>query len=187
MTAVEYAIRYQDRGIVGIGLGGEENLYPPEPFEPAFRAAREGGLGSVPHAGEVVGPQSIWGALDALQPDRIRHGILAEVDPALVREIRDRGIVLDVCPVSNVRTGAVVSLDQHPLPRLIEQGIRCSISTDDPEMFDTDLTREYEVATAFGIEPRAFYEAGVAGALCDSETKRHLEAVGRDCWPGMAS
>jgi aminodeoxyfutalosine deaminase len=187
MTAVDYAIRYKDRGIVGIGLGGEENLYPPEPFEPAFRAAREGGLGSVPHAGEVVGPQSIWGALDALQPDRIRHGILAEEDPVLVREIRDRGIVLDVCPVSNVRTGAVVSLDQHPLPRLIEQGIRCSISTDDPEMFDTDLTREYEVATAFGIEPRAFYEAGVAGALCDSETKRHLEAVGRDCWPGMAS
>jgi aminodeoxyfutalosine deaminase len=70
---------------------------------------------------------------------------------------------------------------------LIEQGIRCSISTDDPEMFDTDLTREYEVATAFGIEPRAFYEAGVAGALCDSGTKRHLEAVGRDWWPGVAS
>jgi aminodeoxyfutalosine deaminase len=187
MTAVDYAIKYRDRGIVGIGLGGEENLYPPEPFEPAFRAAREGGLGSVPHAGEVVGPPSIWGALEALQPDRIRHGILAEEDPALVREIRDRGIVLDVCPVSNVRTGAVVSLDQHPLPRLIERGIRCSISTDDPEMFDTDLTREYEVATAFGIAPRAFYDAGVVGALCDLETKSHLEAIGRDYWPGVTN
>ena len=104
---VQYAIKYGDRGIVGVGLGGEEALYPPEPFEPAFRAAREGGLGSVPHAREVVGPRSIWGAIKALGAVRIRHGIRAIEDPALMREIRDRGIVLDVCPVSNLRTRAV--------------------------------------------------------------------------------
>ncbi|MDP9341712.1 MAG: adenosine deaminase [Actinomycetota bacterium] len=184
MAAVRYAIEYRDRGVVGIGLGGEETRCPPEPFTPAFRAAKEGGLGSVPHAGEVVGPRSIWGALEKLGADRIRHGIRAEEDPALVRELADRGIVLDVCPVSNLRTGAVASLGQHPLPRLVGHGIRCSISTDDPEMFDTDLTREYEVATGFGIPPRAFYEAGVAGALCDAETKERLDAIGRAYpWP----
>jgi aminodeoxyfutalosine deaminase len=184
MTAVRHAVRYRDRGIVGVGLGGEELQHPPEPFAPAFRAAREGGLGSVPHAGEVVGPASIRGALEALGADRIRHGIRCEEDPALMRELVDRGIVLDVCPVSNLRTGAVASLEEHPLPRLVRSGIRCSISTDDPEMFDTDLTREYEVATGFGIPPRVFYEAGVAGALCDGETKQRLAAIGRDYdWP----
>ncbi len=181
---VRYAIKYRDWGIVGVGLGGEEALYPPEPFEPAFRAACEAGLGSVPHAGEVVGPSSIWGALRTLDPVRIRHGIRAVEDPALMQELVDRGIVLDVCPVSNLRTGAVGSAAQHPLPRLVENGIACSISTDDPEMFDTDLTREYELATSFGISPRTFFEAGVVGALCDPSTKRELAAIGQDYpWP----
>jgi aminodeoxyfutalosine deaminase len=184
LKMVRYAIKYGDRGIVGIGLGGEEALYPPEPFEPAFRAAREGGLGSVPHAGEVVGPRSIWGAIKALGAVRIRHGIRAIEDPALMREIRDRGIVLDVCPVSNLRTRAVASPEKHPLPKLVEFGIPCSISTDDPEMFDTDLTRDYELATSFGISPLTFYRAGLKGALCDPETKNHLEATGQACsWP----
>src|SRR6266516_1469961 len=135
MTAVRYAATYRDRGIVGIGLGGEEKQYPPEPFASAFRAAKAEGLGSVPHAGEVVGPSSIRGALDALQADRIRHGIRAVEDPGLLAEIADRGVVLDVCPISNLRTGAVRSLEEHPLSQLIAAGARCSISTDDPEMF----------------------------------------------------
>jgi aminodeoxyfutalosine deaminase len=131
-----------------------------------------------------VGPASIRGAIDALDPDRIRHGIRAVADPALMQEIRDRGIVLDVCPTSNLRTGAVSSLDEHPLPDLVAFGIPCTISTDDPEMFDTDLTREYEVATSFGMSPRAFYEAGVKGALCDEETRERLEETGRAfAWP----
>src|SRR5204863_3024928 len=94
-TALEYAIKYRDRGVVGIGLGGEENLYPPEPFAPVFRAAKADGLASVPHAGEVVGAQSIRGALDELHADRIRHGIRALEDPGLVRELADRRLVLD--------------------------------------------------------------------------------------------
>jgi aminodeoxyfutalosine deaminase len=99
-------------------------------------------------------------------------------------EIRDRGIVLDVCPVSNLRTRAVASLQEHPLPKLVGFGIPCSISTDDPEMFDTDLSREYEVATSFGISPSAFYEAGLRGALCDAQTREVLEGIGRDHqWP----
>jgi aminodeoxyfutalosine deaminase len=174
---VEHAIRYRERGVVGVGLGGEESMYPPEPFEPAFRRAVDAGLGSVPHAGEVVGPSSIWGALRTLQPSRIRHGIRAVQDRALMEELRDRGIVLDVCPVSNLRTRAVASPEVHPLPELVAFGIPCSISTDDPEMFDTDLTREYEFATSFGIAPRRFFEAGSQGALCDDDTRKGLEAI----------
>jgi len=181
---VEHVTRYRDRGIVGIGLGGEENLHSPEPFEPAFRAAREAGLGSVPHAGEVVGPPSIWGAINSLDPVRIRHGITAVKDPALMQEIRDRDIVLDVCPVSNLRTRAVASPAAHPLPQLVAFGIPCSISTDDPEMFDTDLTRDYELATSFGIPPRTFFEAALKGALCEPELKSELAAIGQAYpWP----
>src|SRR5579859_3103673 len=129
---VQRAVACRERGVVGIGLGGIEDQAPPEQFADAFRLAREGGLGSVPHAGEVVGPPSIWGALNALHADRIRHGIRAVEDAVLVRELADRGIVLDVCPTANVRVGAVPAYDQHPLPQLVAAGLRCSLSTDDP-------------------------------------------------------
>jgi len=177
-ATVEWAARYRDRGVVGVGLGGLEAEFPPEPYEEVFRQAKALGLGSVPHAGEVAGAASVRGALEALGADRLRHGIRAEEDPGLVREIAGRGIVLDVCPLSNLRTGAVRSLAEHPLPRLVAAGVRCSISTDDPAMFDTDLHRDYAAATSFGLDPRSFYEAGVHGALCDEETRARLQAIG---------
>jgi aminodeoxyfutalosine deaminase len=176
--AVRCASKYRGRGIVGIGLGGEEHLYPPEPFEPVFRVARDAGLGSVPHAGEIMGPPSVRAALDRLGANRIRHGIRAEDDPDLLAEIAARGVVLDVCPISNLRTGAVGSLAEHPLPRLVAAGVQCSVSTDDPAMFDTDLGREYAAATSLGVSPRVFYEAGVAGALCEPATRARLRAIG---------
>ncbi len=172
-----YAAKYRDRGIVGVGLGGKEH-FPAAPFRTVFAALKEAGLGSVPHAGEVLGPHSVRDAIDLLRADRIRHGIRAIEDPDLVREIGDRGIVLDVCPTSNLRTGAVRTLAEHPLPRLIAAGVRSSVSTDDPEMFDTDLTREYAAATSLGLSPKLFYEAGVSGALCDPETKDRLRRLG---------
>ena len=175
---VDYALKYRERGVLGIGLGGEENLYPPEPFAPAFRLAKAEGLASVPHAGEVVGAESVRGAREELSADRIRHGIRATDDPGLVREIAGRGTVLDVCPISNLRTGAVASLAEHPLPELVGAGVHCSISTDDPAMFDTDLTRDYEAATSFGISPRTFYDAGLKGALCDEATRAKLRKLG---------
>ena len=175
---VRRSAAYRERGVVGIGLGGLEAQFPPEPYAHAFALAKSEGLGSVPHAGEVAGPVSIRGALDALQADRIRHGFRAIEDPALVAELAEREIVLDVTPVSNVRTGAVGSLEEHPLPRLVEAGVRCSISTDDPAMFDTDLAREYAAAASLGVDPRSAYEAGVAGALCDEATRKRLRAAG---------
>ena len=177
-ATVEWAARFRDRGVVGVGLGGLEAEYPPEPYAEVFTLAKSLGLGSVPHAGEVAGAASVRGALEALGADRLRHGIRAEEDPGLVRELAGRGTVLDVCPLSNLRTGAVASLADHPLPRLVAAGVRCSISTDDPAMFDTDLTRDYEAATSFGLDPRSFYDAGVEGALCDEATRARLRAIG---------
>ena len=175
---VRRAIACRERGVVAVGLGGVEGQAPPEQFADAFRLAREGGLGSVPHAGEVVGPASIWGALEALHADRIRHCIRSLEDPALVRELAARGIVLDVCPTANVRVGASPSLDEHPLAQMVAAGLTCSLSTDDPAMFDTDLTSEYAEAISRGLSAHAFYEAGVAGALCEEETRARLRAIG---------
>jgi aminodeoxyfutalosine deaminase len=109
---------------------------------------------------------------------RIRHGIRAVEDPGLVKEIVDRGLVLDVCPTSNLRTRVVPSLADHPLPLLRKAGVRCTINTDDPAMFGTDLGREYEVAAALGVSAADAYAAGVAGALCDDETRAHLRELG---------
>jgi aminodeoxyfutalosine deaminase len=176
LATVRWASRY--RGVVGVGLGGLEAEFPPEPYERAFKLAKAEGLGSVPHAGEVAGPASVRGALEALEADRLRHGIRASDDPGLVREIAGRGTVLDVCPLSNLRTGAVARLAEHPLPLLVAAGVQCSISTDDPAMFDTDLSRDYEAATSFGIPPRTFYEVGVKGALCDVATRARLLVIG---------
>jgi aminodeoxyfutalosine deaminase len=175
---VRYSAKYADRGVVGVGLGGLEAQYPPEPYASVFELAKAEGLGSVPHAGEVAGPASIRGALEALQADRIRHGFRAVEDEKLVSELADRGIVLDISPISNVRTGAVPSLEEHPLPKLVTAGVRCSISTDDPAMFDTDLTRDYEAARELGVDPRSAYEAGVEGALCDEKTRERLREIG---------
>ena len=175
---VAWCARYRDRGVVAVGLGGPETS--PLPFATAFGLARSLGLGSVPHAGEAAGPDSIRGALHALHADRIRHGIRAVEDPALVVELAERGIVLDVTPVSNLRTRVVASLDEHPLRALTAAGVRCSISTDDPALFATDLTLDYAMAAYLGAAPRWVFENGVAGALCDGATRSRLRRIGEE-------
>jgi aminodeoxyfutalosine deaminase len=175
-----YSVKYADRGIVGLGLGGSEAEYAPEPFVRAFDIARSGGLGSVPHAGEVAGPESIRGALDVLHADRLRHGIRAIEDPGLVRELAARGTVLDVCPISNIRTRAVASLAEHPLPALVAAGVACSVSTDDPAMFGTDLSADYAAALELGVSPAECFASGVRGALCDNGTREWLAQIGAE-------
>ena len=182
LETARYALKYHDRGIVGLGLGGPEASCPPEPFEMAFRLAKDGGLGSVPHAGEAAGPESIRGAVDVLQADRIRHGIRAVEDEGLLQELAARSIVCDVCPMSNLRTRVVESVASHPLPRMLEAGVLCSISTDDPAMFGTDLSRDFEVAAQLGCSPEQAFRAGVVGALCDAETRSHLQSI-QDSYP----
>ena len=187
LTTARYAVKYRNRGVVGIGLGGlPEEGFPPEPYADAFALALDGGLASVPHAGEGAGADSVRGALESLHAHRIRHGIRAVEDPGLVAELAARGTVLDVCPISNLRLGVVQSLEEHPLPQLFAAGIPCSISTDDPAIFDTDLTRDYEAASSLGLSPQSAYEAGVEGALCDDETRSRLRQIGESHdWTGL--
>ena len=111
---VGWAVRFRDRGVVGISLGGSEHRFPPELFARPFAIAREGGLKAAPHAGEVAGPASVRGALDVLHADRLRHGVRAVEDPALLAELAERGIVCDVTPLSNVLIGVAPSLDAAP-------------------------------------------------------------------------
>ena len=146
-------------GSVGFGIGGPEADVPRAEFAGIFRRARDLGLHSVPHAGETVGPQDVWASIDLLGAERIGHGIAAAQDRALMSALADRGITLEICPTSNVCTGAVASLDEHPFPVLRDAGVRVTLNTDDPGMFGTDLNREYLIAhEAFGLDAPALTE-----------------------------
>lgn len=147
----KWALRYADHGIVGLGIGGNEAWAVPRDYERVFDMAREGGLAVVPHAGEVGGPDMVREVIKVLQPRRIRHGIGAAADPVLLDEIRARGIGLDVCPTSNVCTGAVTDIAQVPIEVLAHAGVAFSINTDDPAMFGTDLAKEYAIANRRGV------------------------------------
>jgi aminodeoxyfutalosine deaminase len=171
------SVKYADRGVVGLGIGGLEGASPLTPFLRSFDIARDSGLGLVPHAGEAGGPDSIREAL-GIGPRRLRHGVRAIEDPELLAEIVERGIVLDVCPTSNLRTRVVPELASHPLPALVEKGALCSISTDDPAMFNTDLGQEYAIAASLGMSAQAAYVAGLAGVLCDDTTRARLVEIG---------
>ncbi|MFE9644335.1 adenosine deaminase [Streptomyces sp. NPDC006365] len=142
------AARRADNGVVAFGLAGDEARYPPEPFARAFAIARDAGLISAPHAGELAGPASVRAALDVLSARRIAHGVRAVEDPALLTRLAAEGVVLDVCPTSNVVLGVVKSLSAHPLPLLLQAGIRCTLNADDPLLFGPGLLEEYETARA---------------------------------------
>jgi aminodeoxyfutalosine deaminase len=133
-------------GLISFGLGGPEVGVPRPQFKPFFDQARAAGLRSVPHAGETTGPQTIWDALRDLGAERIGHGISAVYDARLLDHLAERQIGMEVCPTSNVRTRAVPSLAEHPLPAMVEAGLLVTINSDDPPMFGTTLNDEYAVA-----------------------------------------
>jgi adenosine deaminase/aminodeoxyfutalosine deaminase len=139
------AVRYREREVVAIGLGGDEEKGPPELFREAYAYAADHGLRLTAHAGENVGADSIWGALN-LRAERIGHGLAAEQDPELVEVLAARQIPLEICLTSNLRTGACPSLSAHPVRRYFDQGIMTTLNTDDPAMFRTSLSREYQLA-----------------------------------------
>jgi len=130
-------------GVIGIGLGGSEHAYPPAPFAPVFERARVLGFRTSAHAGEAAGPSSVRDALDALRVDRIGHGTRAAEDRALVEVLAARQVPLEMCPVSNVRTGVVPELAAHPIRTFFDGGLLVTVNTDDPAMFDTSLASEY--------------------------------------------
>jgi adenosine deaminase len=132
------------RGVVAFGLVGDERGHPATPFRRAFAIAREAGLISAPHAGELAGPASVIAAIEKLGARRIQHGVRSIDDPALVERLASAGICLDVCPTSNEALGITPDIRRHPLPRLVECGIACSINADDPLLFGSSLLNEYE-------------------------------------------
>ena len=151
LTVADWAIGAMGAGVIALGLGGAEVGNPPEKHQAAFARAHAAGLPCVPHAGETGGASSIWGALHALGAQRIGHGVRCLEDAALVAELRDRQIPLEICPTSNVCLGVVPSMAAHPLPQLIDAGLCVTLNSDDPPMFNTTLTNEYiAVAQTFG-------------------------------------
>ena len=152
LLVADWAIRGIESGVVGFGIGGPESGNPPELFRAAFDRTRAAGLASLPHAGEVAGPESMWGALEILHADRIGHGVRCLEDPSLVALLRELQLPLDVSPSSNVCVGVAPSLAEHPLPHLLSEGLYVTINSDDPSMFNTTLTDEYlRIASAFGF------------------------------------
>jgi adenosine deaminase len=130
-------------GVVALGLGGPEVGWPPELFETAFAVARSKGLHSNPHAGETVGPESVWGALRALKAERLGHGVRSIEDPELVTYLAQQQIPIEVNPTSNLCLGVYSSYADHPLRRLLEAGVCVTINSDDPALFNTTLVDEY--------------------------------------------
>ena len=139
------AARYRDRGVVGFGLANDEFDHPAEPFAAAFAIARRAGLLCVPHGGELDGPASVAACLDACGAHRIMHGIRAVEDAELVKRLAEAGTCLDVCPSSNVALGVVAEIETHPLPALLDAGVRCSLNADDPLLFGPGILAEYEL------------------------------------------
>ena len=142
--------RFAGKGVVGFDLAGDEVRYPAAPQRPAFEAARAAGLRLTCHAGEAGEPSSVEEAL-SLGVERIAHGVIGAREPRIVERIRSEGVVLDLCPTANWRCKAVPSLAEHPLPRLVRAGVRCTISTDSRTVADTTLSREFELASGMGL------------------------------------
>lgn len=156
MRVAELAVERKQDGVVAFGIGGDEIRGPADWFRDVFAFAKKNGLALVPHAGEIDGPASIWSCVE-LGADRIGHGIRAADDPALMRRLRDDQIPLEVCITSNVCTGAVTSLDAHPVRKLFDAGVPITINTDDPALFATSLACEYALAKdRFGIAETEF-------------------------------
>jgi aminodeoxyfutalosine deaminase len=175
-----YALNGRDHGVVALGLGGDEVNAPPEPFAHAFTIAKAEGLLSVPHAGETMGPGSVWGAVRHLQADRIGHGVRASEDPDLLAYLRERQIPLEINPTSNVCLHIYANAAAHPFRQLDEMGLFVTVNSDDPPLFNTNLSQEYTLlATEFGYNQtdlkRIARNAFTAAAL-DPETKTRLLA-----------
>lgn len=179
------AAGFAGRGVVGFGLADDEAAWPPEPFADAFGVARDAGLLSVPHGGELAGPESVVGCLDACGADRVMHGVRAIEDPDVVARLVDAGTCLDVCPTSNLALAVVRSLDDHPLPALLAAGVRCSLNADDPLLFGPGIAEEYQLCReVFGFDD-ATLAALARTSLEASGAPRGLVAsasTGVDAW-----
>lgn len=142
----------RDLGVVAFGLGGDEGALPAADFAAVFVDARREGLGTTCHAGETGGPDAVREAVEVCGVTRIGHALGAARDPGVLALMAERGVHAELCPGSNVATGVLARWDAHPLRDFLAAGVGCSLNTDDPTMFATQLRREYERACAdFGL------------------------------------
>ena len=171
----------EEAGILGIGIGGSEHLYPPEPFAPVYEAARKAGLRTGAHAGEAAGAASVRGAVEVLRVDRLGHALRAEEDEAVVDLLARTGVALELCPLSNLATGVIERIEDHPVRRYWERGLNISINTDDPGMFHNSLAGEYAVLMdVFGFsraEIRRLAAAALEAAWCGPDEKARLRPL----------
>ncbi|MGH9576949.1 MAG: adenosine deaminase, partial [Terriglobales bacterium] len=179
---VEKAIRFRGGSVVGIGMGGDERQAAPELFHEVYERAAEHGLRLTAHAGEAAGPESVLGALDALGAERIGHGLNAWHDAELVARLARDQVPVEICVTSNLRTGCLRSLEQHPLRKYFDAGVLVTLNSDDPAMFATSLAREYQLAQeAFGFsedELRRLAANSFRASFLPEEVKqRHLAGL----------
>lgn len=164
--------------IVGFGMGGDEKAGNQSDFAYAYDMAREAGLQLTTHAGEWNGPDEIREALDALKVQRIGHGVRAIEDNALVERMMEEGTTLEVCPGSNVFLDVYDKLEDHPIAKLRDAGVKVTVSTDDPPFFRTTMTKEYEdLSRVFGWEESDFSDlnnVALEAAFCDADTKARI-------------
>lgn len=178
----------KDLGVIGVGIGGSEQIVGPEVFQAVYERARELGFRTTAHAGEACGPESIWGAIRTLRVDRIGHGTRAREDEALVDYLARYLIPIELCPTSNVRTGVVGSIGEHPARLYFERGIPVSINTDDPLMFGNSLAEEFlSLQRELGFtreEVKALILQGIDSSWLSDSGKARLkqEFVGDPAW-----
>ncbi len=141
--SIEAATPFLGRGVVGIGLGGTEDRFPPDPYRELFAEARRRGFRLTAHAGEGAGPASVWAALDELGAERIGHGTRAIEDGALMARLRDQQIPLEMCIMSNIRTGVTANAGSHPIKPFYQNGLVVTVNSDDPVMFGATIADEY--------------------------------------------
>lgn len=172
------AVRYADDGVVGFGLANDEAANPTTAFGTAFDVARDGGLLSAPHAGELTDATDIAGAVGRLGADRIGHGIRAVGDDRLLDQLAERQVCLEVCPASNVALGAIDHLAEHPLPRLRAAGCPVTLAADDPLLFGSGLADQYLIARrVFGFDDAELAEiarCGIRAAGCPPDLRDDL-------------
>jgi adenosine deaminase len=168
----------RDAGVLGVGIGGSEQDFPPDPYADVYEEARKLGFRTSAHAGEAAGPESIWAAIQKLRVDRIGHATHAIRDPDLIRLLKRDQVPLEVCPISNLRTGVVAKASEHPIHRFYREGLRVTVSTDDPAMFNNSLVDEYLLLIdTFGFSFEDIVQLNrnaVHSAWCGESRKREL-------------